>query len=553
MRDLISTAQSFSAPFLRVGALSFLILQVLVGFVSAAEIQVSPDLSGAGTALAKAISAAAAGDTLLLQPGVYRERVKITKLLTLRGLPGAVMDGATPFTATWSADGEAKTFVVPVKARPYGLLTRGRFIAELRFERAQEKGDWHWRTLIEKGPPLSGFDQIKALWVYDPKEKKMHARFENGVAPDGLALTLITAKEPLIQISKVQGVKIEGLEFRSATVAVSLEEGAVSCTVSRCRISSYEKSGIVITGGASHCVIEDCDITRGALEDWSPNREQGRVNYEIWRIHKDVGHYDRVGIVLAGAGAGNRILRNHLHRTFDGITLGDSNSESLDIPLADPDHGRDTEIAENLIEDTRDSAIELGVGCINVNVHHNTLRHTHGGLRFKLPRIGPVFIHHNRLINGAPFNIWFSMDSSTAEGYVYHNTFVGGDPALMQLSFNGKKRDFTAPKWHFVNNLVLGKDGFFEQGRNTPPPDFTTANNVCVHDNRPWPNDPAKDKCSLYNVSIQHDETGKPAAGSAAVDTGLDLSTYWNGNPLPGCAPGYFKGKAPDAGADEVD
>ena len=43
-----------------------------------------------------------------------------------------------------------------------------------------------------------------------------------------------------------------------------------------------------------------------------------------------------------------------------------------------------------------------------------------------------------------------------------------------------------------------------------------------------------------------------PDAKSSAIDAGLDLSTYFHGKPLPGCEPGYFKGKAPDAGAEEV-
>jgi len=175
-----------------------------------------------------------------------------------------------------------------------------------------------------------------------------------------------------------------------------------------------------------------------------------------------------------------------------------------------------------VIENTRDSGIELGVGCIDVNVHHNTLRHTHGGLRFKLPRIGPVFIHHNHLIDGTPFNIWFSMDSSPAEGYIYHNTITGGaDAALVYSSFNAK-RDFATPKWHVLNNLVLQvKDGFFEQRKGTPPRDFTESHNVVTDE------------------------------AQAAVDAGMDLSTYLKGKPLPGCEPGVFKGKAPDAGADE--
>ena len=268
--------------------------------------------------------------------------------------------------------------------------------------------------------------------------------------------------------------------------------------------------------------MEDCDITRGAFEEWQPTEENRRENYEIWRIHKDVGKYDRVGIEISRAGAGNRILRNHLDRVFDGICLGDYRAESLDKPLPDPDHGRGTEIAENVIENTRDSGVELGVGCIDVNVHHNTLRRTHGGFRFKVPRIGPVFIHHNRLIDGTPFNIWFSMDSSPAEGYVYHNTIAGGsDAALVYSSFNAR-RDFATPKWHFLNNLALKvRDGFFDQRKGTPPRDFKESNNIITDDS------------------------------NAAIDAGIDLSTYFMGKPLPGCEQGYFKGKAPDAGADE--
>ena len=88
-------------------------------------------------------------------------------------------------------------------------------------------------------------------------------------------------------------------------------------------------------------------------------------------------------------------------------------------------------------------------------------------------------------------------------------------------SFN-KQREFGTPKWHFVNNLALGvKDGLFEQRKGTPARDFTDKNNIATDD------------------------------ATAAVDAGLDLSTYRNGKPLPGCEAGYFKGKAPDAGADE--
>ncbi len=485
---------------------------------SAAEITVKP----AASSLTQAITAANAGDILILAPGIYHEQVRIEKQLTLRGEAGSIIDGTTPLKTEWSpAESLEKVFTTKSKSRPEGLLVDGKFIAEIRFDRAEKTGDWHWQTLLAKGPPLSGFKYIRALWMYHPKEKKIYLRLEDGAAPANATLSAVMSGKPLIEIAAT-GVVVEGLTLRGGGEAITLTEGAKDCIVRRCKVTSYENSGIFITGGASNCTVEDCDITRGAFEEWQATRENRRENYEIWKIHKDVGKYDRVGIEIILAGAGNRILRNHLDRIFDGICLGDSSTESLDKPLHDPNDGRGTEIAENVIQNTRDSGIELGVGCIDVNVHHNTLRHTHGGLRFKLPRIGPVFIHHNHLIDGTPFNIWFSMDSSPAEGYIYHNTITGGDDAAFVYSSFNAQRDFATPKWQFLNNLVLQvKDGFFDQRKGTPPRDFTESHNITTDD------------------------------AKAAVGAGIDLSTYLKGKPLPGCEPGYFKGQAPDVGAGE--
>ena len=497
----------------------FLFASLLSFAVRAAEIHVN---ASAGKPLSDAVDAATAGETLVLETGVYHEQVRVDKALTIRAKPGAILDGSTPLNAAWSPALDMQSvFVASVDKRPEGLLVGGRFIAEIRFDRAEKSGDWHWRALLTKGTPLSGFGQVWALWMYHPNEKRIYLRLENGASPESVALSVVKSDKPLLEIV-APNVVVEGLTFAAGVEAVRLNEGAKDCVIRRCRVTSYEGTGIMITGGASHCTVEGCEITRGALEEWQPTEENRRENYEIWRIHKDVGKYDRVGIEISRAGVGNRILRNHLDRVFDGICLGDYRAESLDKPLPDPEHGRGTEIAENVIENTRDSGIELGVGCVDVNVHHNTLRRTHGGFRFKAPRIGPVFIHHNQLIDGTPFNIWFSMDSSPAEGYVYHNTITGGSfPALLYSSLNAK-RDFATPNWHFLNNLAWNVTaGFFEQRQDTPLRDFKESNNITTSD------------------------------AKTAIDAGLDLSTYRKGKPLPGCEPGYFKGKAPDAGADE--
>src|SRR5205823_7153543 len=122
----------------------------------------------------------------------------------------------------------------------------------------------------------------------------------------------------------------------------------------------------------SKCLIEKNRVFRGAYEDWTPV-DASRERYEVWQLHKLAGFYDRIGIDLVRAGADNRVHANHVWETFDGINVGDSDVESLDLPLPSPDHGKGTEISDNVIERTRDSGIELGVGCVEVRVHHNTL------------------------------------------------------------------------------------------------------------------------------------------------------------------------------------
>jgi hypothetical protein len=201
-----------------------------------------------------------------------------------------------------------------------------------------------------------------------------------------------------------------------------------------------------------------------------------------------------------------------------------------------------------------DSGMEIGGPAIDVRVHHNVLRRTHGGLRYKLPRIGPVFIYRNVLIDGSPFNIWYSMDDSPAEGYVYHNTIVGSRIGLQYSSMNAY-RPAGAANWHYVNNLVVTESGFFETRAKQVEMRFTADYNVVQGMARPYPDDPTRDSHSRYvkQIPLAPGFPPKPLAGGPAIDAGLDLSTYFHGRPLPGCEPGYFKGKAPDAGAYEIE
>jgi hypothetical protein len=516
------------------------------------NIEVAPSPTGEPV-LARAIQAAAGGDTLQIKDGLYRETIVVDKCLHLIGAEGAILDPSQPWKAAWqpAADVGKGAYRAIVAKRPYALLLDGKVVAEIDPRRTSDEGPWFWRKLLASGTPRSGFRFVRAIWVYREAEKAVYLHLADDVSPQPLRWSILWTKEPVVAIRGAAGASVRGLTLAHGFIGAVLLGHCAQCTVSQCVIGPWERHGVLLSDGAADCLVEHNRIFRGAYEDWAP-RENSKDRYEIWQIHKTAGYYDRVGINVIRAGANNRIHANHIWETFDGIDLGDSSVESLDIPLGSPDDGKGTEIWENTIERTRDSGIELGVGCVGVRVHHNTLRETHGGLRFKLPRIGPVFIYRNLLVDGAPFNIWYSMDDSPAEGYVYHNTIVGGKVGLAYSSFNRGGHGIGAPHWSYFNNLIVADHGFFENRRVNAPVNFTADYNLVVGGGKPWPAAADKDRHSLYLPQVPLSAEYRPLPDSPAIDAGVDLSAAYHGQPLPGCEPGYFRGAAPDIGAFEV-
>jgi Right handed beta helix region len=501
-----------------------------------------------------ALASAPPGSMLHLRKGIYRETITISRPVSLVGEEGAVIDPSEPFRPPWqSAPALGKgVFRTVVERPPQSLLLDGKILAALDERRTQREGPWLWKTLLAAGPPLSGFRFIRGLWIYRSDEKALYVHLENDADPARRHWSAVWTREPIVAFRKASDASVSGLTLAHGYHGVSITDGSRRCSVSHCVIGPWEKNGVNVEGESAECRVERNEVFRGAFEDWTPV-DDSKERYEVWQLHKLAGYYDRVGISLTRCGSGNRVHANHVYETFDGINLGDSEVESLDIPLTRPLDGRDTEIGANVIERTRDSGIELGAGCVDVKVHHNVLRKTHGGLRYKLARIGPVFIYRNVLIGGTPFNIWYSMDDSPAEGYVYHNTIVGGEAGIIYSSFS-KPHGIGAPRWHYLNNLVIAQSGFFRDWTKGVPVNFTADYNLAVGGGRPYPHDPTRDYHSRYvdSLPLAPGFPPKPLPGSAAVDAGLDLSTYRHGKPLPGCERDYFMGKGPDIGAYEI-
>ncbi len=513
-------------------------------------IEVASSESPNQTVIQTAIEKASDGDVLHIQRGVYRECIVINKRVQLVGETGAILDPSQPLQPVWRPAPEvgAGVYRTAVDRKPMALCLEGKILAELNAPRAIKPGAWNWKTLMASGPPLGGFQYIRALWIYQDQAVYLH--LAENADPQPLAWSVIWTRDPVVTFRKVSGASIKGLTLAHGFEGVSFLEQTKQCAVSGCTIGPWEKNGVAITAGAADCLVDSNQIFRGAYEDWRP-LENSKARYEVWQIHKQVGFYDRVGANIFRAGASNRVHANHIYETFDGIDVGDYAVESLDKPLIRPQDDAGTEISDNLIEETRDSGIELGGGCINLQVHHNTLRHTHGGLRYKLPRIGPVFIYRNLLVDGAPWNIWYSLDDSPAEGYVYHNTVVGRAAALAYSSYE-TSHGIGAPHWHYYNNLLATSGGFFSDHGTKAPVNFIADYNLVTGGGQPWPHDPSQEPHAIYVKSFSFGPDYHLPPDSPAIDSGKDLSTAFHGQPLPGCPPGYFSGSDPDLGAFET-
>jgi len=538
---------------------------ILAGSPQATEIILSPSATGEPV-IGPAVNSAAPGSIIRLRKGRYRETVTISKPVSLIADDGAVIDPSEPFRSSWEPAPSygAGVYRAAVERPPASLFIDAKVLAQVDSERKETvaEGPWYWRRLLAAGAPRTGFRYIRGIWLYRSDEKAIFVHLENDADPSQHGWSVVWTRDPVISIRETHDASIRGLTLAHGNNGAAITEGCLRCSIVQCKVGPWDKNGVMVRNRASESLVEENDIFRDSYEDLTPvtvpapggGFRVSRDWYEVWQIHKLAGFYDRVGISITLSGFGNRLHANHIHDVFDGIDLGEGEIESLDAPVADPEHDRGAEFWDNLIERTGDSGMEVGGPAVDVRIHHNVLRRTHGGLRYKLPRIGPVFIYRNVLVDGSPFDIWYSMDDSPAEGYVYHNTVVGGGNAGLAYGGWENYHNIGAPHWHYLNNLFLTPHGFFESRDKAIPVNFTTDYNVVQGEGRPYPNDPTKDSHSRYvsDVKLAPGFPPKPLPDSPAIDAGLDLSTYFHGKPLPGCEPGYFEGKAPDAGAYEI-
>lgn len=512
----------------------------------AAVLHVSPAPgASAYPTIQAALDAARAGDTVLLAPGVYRERVRFAHSgahgapVTLAGEPGAIIDGSTPVELNWvpAPDIAPGVWRASVDFMPFTVTANGQTITTLDEKRtsfdskketnAIDANKIEWRDAFKNGIRRSGWDGVRALAMYRQKQRELILRFQHDIDPRTMNIT-VAPREPVVLIDGADRCVVRGITLRNSAIGVQIAN-SLGSVVEHCVIDPADY-GIQLDPGADRATLRFNRITLNPYAGANPWR---RGSWDNWQAHKIGGFYDRIGIKIGRTLGGHQIHDNHIHDHWDGIDdHGNPPWGPQDNPPADNPGLR---VHHNLIENLNDDAMEtMGPG-VDGEWHHNIIRRTRCGFRIKAPHRGPLYLHHNIFLeNKEDFRNWAqgTQFHPEAEVWVYHNTSTS-DPAVT-MNYKNTPTPPSATGYRYYNNLFWSRQWVLKKDTD-PAPDWRADHNVYLRVSsdypRPWDGPSGRGYDSPGYANRYPDEEQRVAAWQAdrdaAASAGLDLDSLW--------------------------
>jgi hypothetical protein len=523
----------------------------------------------------EALDRAQAGDTVRLRPGVYRERVAFkhggerNRPITLEGEPGAIVDGSEAVPLQWESrpDIAPGVYAAKVPFFAFTVIADGKLVTALQERRVdparQKDPKWQWPAIFRDGigptrddGATSGWDGVKALVLYRHEQEELLIRFQDNRDPNTVPIT-VSPRDPVVTISGVDRCVVRGIAIGNGAAGVHIEK-SLGSVVERCAIGPTD-FGVTLREGADRCTVRFNEIF---MNPYAGASAKLPGSWDNWLAHKEGGFYDRVGVSISWTAGGHQIHDNYIHDHWDGIEDYDGIEDwegmetGAQLPSAAYDHNLN--IHHNRIAHISDDGLEPNGAEVNCEWHDNIVEDCICGFRIKAPRQGPLYAYRNIFFdNGEDYRNFGGGDKLfPAPVYVYQNTSTSDD-AINHLTITG----IGTPNYHFYNNLFWCKRAEYVS-RGSTPPNWTADYNVYVrrNDHPNWPPlkqavlDRGQDRHSKWVeeglpgfVDFAHQDV-RLTADSPARGAGTDLSKLFE-KPLPGCAPGYFQGAAPDAGA----
>lgn len=388
----------------------------------------------------RAANLAQAGDLVLIQPGVYRERISVPRsgtaaqpIVFRASGPGVILDGADATIAagvSWSA-GAGGTW-----SRAIGFAT-GHVVTEAG--RLFRYGSLTALQSLAAGAP-GGF-------TFDGAS--LHLKFADGSAPSAHTVHVARLEEGFVIDARAH-VRVEGLEIRhygsgDYGKGVYLRY-ASDCAVRFCRIHEVGSSGIWVKGGERHR-LEDNEIWDTSIPGWPWDQTKGSS-----AENNAISFTDDIG-------RGNVVRRNTVHGTFNGIAPCGSLAPSSGVT-------NETDVYDNTLYQHTDDGFEPEGYCSNLRLWGNRLRDVHMAFAVAPAAPGPLYLVRNvawrtgntrtSLLDGytaSALKVNSGYDDPIGPLLLYHNTLFTDVPATDAIALlNPGESTFIRSR----NNVIAG-------------------------------------------------------------------------------------------------
>jgi hypothetical protein len=370
---------------------------------------------------------AQAGDLILIQPGIYRESVRVAEQgtanqpIVFRGNgAGVILDGADGAIAagvSWANQGAGRytrtlgfstSHVVTEAGRLYQYANVSALVALA----AGAPGGFYF-----DGTTL----HLKFADGSSPAAHSMHvARFENGFLLD------IDGQDQPTSFVRIENVEIRHYGSQTFGKGVYLRY-ANDSAVRNCRIHEVEDAGVWIKGGDRN-LVEDNEVWDTSIFNWN------------WDLVKGSSAEDTAIYFSNEIGRGNVVRRNVVHGTFNGIAPCGS------LP---PGSGftNETDAYDNVLFQHTDDGFEPEGHCANLRIWNNRIEDVHMAFAVAPAVVGPTYILRNVAYRFGNTRT-SQQDGYTASAlkinsgypdpigplFLYHNTFFTDAPGTDAMS-----------------------------------------------------------------------------------------------------------------------
>jgi parallel beta-helix repeat protein len=406
----------------------------------------------------RAVKSSAAGDTIYLDSGTYREEIVFNG--RARGKKGAPITlsakrGATPIikgsdvVTGWTKYKNRIWMKRGWQHNSQQVFADGKILQQIGFQskaypKAASDGNWMIRTV---GKNLADIQENS--FYYDVKQKVLYVWLKNGANPNKKLIEAST-RMYLINANNSQYITVKGITFRHSNT------------------SAFKQGGAALEMG-SYCIIQDCDIQWCDFAGVSPGYQQ----QETQVLNCELSNNGNSGISPA----------RHKNFTIKGCRINGNNYRqfnqtwhSAGIKACAQSWGtiEDCEIGNNLATGIWFDYCfkDVGKSLIKNNYIYNNARQ--GGIMIELS--DHVSIINNVLYNNDQFGIHYVVSSY---GKIIGNMIVG-QRDFIALDISGPRNNSEAKLSHNVvmRNSVIDSKCKYDLHMIQPDGKYVT-NNSC--------------------------------------------------------------------------